>query len=149
MELKPGQSLLVTGAGGGVGGFAVQLAAHRGLSVTGLARAADGEFVSFVEGEFDGVLDAAVLGETALGWVRDGGVYAGVIPQGEPASVRGVRTFAVQVLADGAQLAGLVKLMEEGVLTTRVARTYGLEEAGAAHARFGEGGVGGRLVLVP
>ncbi|MET8982721.1 zinc-binding dehydrogenase [Streptomyces sp. NPDC004539] len=149
MELSAGQSLLVTGAGGGVGGFAAQLAAHRGLAVTGLARGADGEFAGSVEGEFDGVLDAAVLGETALGWVRDGGVYAGVMPQGEPASVRGVRTFAVQVTADGAQLAELVKLMEEGVLTTRVAGTYGLEEAGAAHTRFAGGGVGGRLVLVP
>ncbi|WP_411572866.1 zinc-binding dehydrogenase [Streptomyces acidiscabies] len=81
--------------------------------------------------------------------MRDGGAYLGVMPHGEPASVRGVRTSAVQVVADGAQLAGLVKLMEEGVLTTRVAGTYALEEAGAAHARFAEGGVGGTLVLVP
>ncbi|MGJ5890358.1 zinc-binding dehydrogenase [Streptomyces niveiscabiei] len=158
LELRAGQSLLVTGAGGGVGAFAAQLAAHRGVLVTGLARERDAEYVgglggvefaASVEGEFDAVFDAAVLGEVTLGWVRDGGAYVGVMPHGEPASVRGVRTSAVEVVADGVQLAGLVKLMEEGVLTTRVAGTYALEEAGSAHARFAEGGVGGRLVLVP
>ncbi|MDV9170324.1 NADP-dependent oxidoreductase, partial [Streptomyces sp. W16] len=45
LELTPGQTLLVTGAAGAVGGFAVQLAAHRGVLVTGLARAGDEEFV--------------------------------------------------------------------------------------------------------
>lgn len=42
-------------------------------------------------GGFDAVLDAAVLGERALAWVRDGGAYAGVIPQALPAPERGVR----------------------------------------------------------
>ncbi|MFD0070435.1 NADP-dependent oxidoreductase, partial [Streptomyces sp. NPDC127574] len=35
------------------------------------------------------------------------------------------------------------------VLTTRVAGTYALGEAGKAHARLAEGGLRGRLVLVP
>lgn len=83
LELRPDHSLLVTGAAGAVGGYAVQLAAHRGMSVTALAREADEELVrSFgatrftagaVEaGSFDAVLDAAILGETALAWVREG-----------------------------------------------------------------------------
>lgn len=110
--MAPGQSLLVTGAAGAVGGYAVQLAAHRGISVTGLAREGDEELVrslgagrftsgAVADGSFDAVLDAAVLGEPALAWVRDGGRNAGVIPQAEPASVRGVRTDAVEVSADG------------------------------------------------
>jgi NADPH:quinone reductase-like Zn-dependent oxidoreductase len=160
LELTPGQSLLVTGAAGAVGGFAVQLAAHRGVLVTGLARADDEEFVRALgaaefttdgvpAGSVDAVLDAAILGERALAWVRDGGVFAGVIPQAAPASVRGVRTGAVEVSADGARLAELVRLVEEGVLTLRVAETYALEDAAKAHARLAEGGVRGRLVLVP
>ncbi|CAM5704911.1 NADP-dependent oxidoreductase [Streptomyces aurantiogriseus] len=160
LELGEGASLLVTGAAGAVGGFAVQLAARRGLAVTGLAREGDEEFVRSLgaagfsagdvePGGFDAVLDAAVLGERALAWVRDGGVYAGVIPQAEPASVRGVRTGAVEVSADGAQLGELVRLVEEGVLTLRVAETFSLGEAAKAHARLGEGGVRGRLVIVP
>ncbi|MER5916991.1 NADP-dependent oxidoreductase [Streptomyces sp. NPDC001982] len=159
LELAPGQSLLVTGAAGAVGGYAVQLAAHRGIAVTALARQGDEELVQslgadrFVaEGEaagFDAVLDAAVLGEPALAWVRDGGAYVGVIPQAHPASERGVRTTSVAVAADGARLADLVRLVDEGVLTLRVAETYPLEEAAKAHARLAEGGVRGRLVLVP
>ncbi|GGV76508.1 NADP-dependent oxidoreductase [Streptomyces massasporeus] len=159
LELAPGDSLLVTGAAGAVGGYAVQLAAHRGISVTGLAREGDeafvrslgaGRFVGAVaDRDFDAVLDAAVLGEPALAAVRDGGRYIGVIPQAEPASVRGVRTGAVEVSADGARLAELVRLVDEGVLTTRVAETFALEDAAKAHARLDGGGVRGRLVLVP
>ncbi|MFD8224438.1 NADP-dependent oxidoreductase [Streptomyces massasporeus] len=160
LELAPGDALLVTGAAGAVGAYAVQLAAHRGISVTGLAREGDEAFVrslgagGFIGGavagrDFDAVLDAAVLGEPALAAVRDGGRYIGVIPQTEPASVRGVRTGAVEVSADGARLAELVRLVDEGVLTTRVAETFALEDAAKAHARLDGGGVRGRLVLVP
>ncbi|MFH8767639.1 NADP-dependent oxidoreductase [Streptomyces sp. NPDC085866] len=160
LELAPGASLLVTGAAGALGGFAVQLAAHRGIAVTGQARAADEELVrSFGATEFtaegvapasvDAVLDAAMLGEPALESVRDGGVFVSARPGGQPDSVRGVRTTAVMVSADGARLAELARLVDEGVLSLRVAGTYGLEEAAKAHARLAEGGVRGRLVLVP
>ncbi|WP_217235333.1 NADP-dependent oxidoreductase [Streptomyces sp. AC555_RSS877] len=160
LELTSGQSLLVTGAAGAVGGFAVQLAAHRGVSVTALAREGDAELVrslgasSFTAGavepgSVDAVLDAAVLGERALAWVRDGGAFAGVIPKAAPAPVRGVRVGAVEVSADGPRLAELGALVDQGVLTLRVAETYALDEAPKAHARLAEGGVRGRLVLIP
>ena len=160
LELAPGASLLVTGAAGAVGGFAVQLAAQRGFVVTGQARAADEELVrslgaaeftadGVAPGSVDAVLDAAMLGEPALAWVRDGGVFVGAQPGRQPAPVRGVRTTAVEVSADGARLSELVRLVDEGALALRVAETYGLDEAAKAHARLAEGGVRGRLVLVP
>ncbi|MEG3627312.1 NADP-dependent oxidoreductase [Streptomyces poriticola] len=160
LEPTRGSSLLITGAAGAVGGYAVQLAARRGVTVTALAREDDAAFVRslgaahFTGGEvgaasFDAVLDTAVLGARALGWVRDGGAYAGVIPGAAPAAERGVRVDAVEVAADGARLAELVRLVEEGVLTLRVAERYALEDAAKAHARLAEGGVRGRLVLVP
>ncbi|MFF1809881.1 zinc-binding dehydrogenase [Streptomyces sp. NPDC058251] len=160
LGLAAGQSLVVTGAAGAVGGYGVQLAVHRGLSVTALARETDEELVrslgaarfvpdAVAAGSVDGVLDAALLGETALEWVRDGGAFVGVIPGAQPASVRGVRTGAVEVAADGARLAELAALVDEGVLTLRVAETYALDEAAKAHARLAEGGLRGRLVLQP
>ncbi|MFF7169472.1 NADP-dependent oxidoreductase [Streptomyces pseudovenezuelae] len=159
LELTEGQSLLVTGAAGAVGGFAVQLAARQGVSVTGLAREADEEFVrslgaaqfttTAAAGTFDAVLDAAVLGEAVLERVRDGGAYVGVRPGAHPASVRGVRTVSVSVGADGARLAELAGLVDEGALTLRVAETYALDAVSKAHARLEEGGIRGRLVLVP
>ncbi|WP_143662125.1 zinc-binding dehydrogenase, partial [Streptomyces glaucescens] len=74
---------------------------------------------------------------------------AGVIPGAAPESVRGVRVGAVEVSADGARLAELVRLAEEGVLALRVAETFSLGDAVKAHARLAEGGVRGRLVFVP
>ncbi|MFE2302291.1 NADP-dependent oxidoreductase [Streptomyces sp. NPDC059445] len=160
LGLEPGRRLLVTGAAGAVGGYAVQLAARLGVSVTALAREGDEELVrSLGADEFvsdgvaprsvDAVLDAAILGADALEWVRDGGAFMGVIPGAHPASVRGVRTGAVEVAADGARLAELVALVDAGALTTRVAGAYALDEAVKAHARLAEGGLRGRLVLVP
>ncbi|MGV9454655.1 NADP-dependent oxidoreductase [Streptomyces sp. NPDC003635] len=159
LGVAAGDSLLVTGAAGAVGGYAVQLAGQRGISVTGMAREKDEELVrslgasEFVtEGRargFDAVLDAAVLGAAALEWVRDGGAYVGVIPQAEPEAVRGVRVGAVEVSADGARLGELVRLVEDGVLTLRVDSTYALDDAVKAHVRLGEGGLRGRVVLVP
>jgi NADPH:quinone reductase-like Zn-dependent oxidoreductase len=160
LDLGPGRSLLVTGAAGAVGGYAVQLAARRGIEVTALARESDERFVRSLgagrlvsggaeAGSFDAVLDAAVLGERALEWVRDGGAYMGVIPQAQPDPVRGIGTAAIQVGADGARLAELVGLVDEGALTLRLAATFSLADAAKAHAWLAEGGVRGRVVLVP
>ncbi|MEV6803585.1 NADP-dependent oxidoreductase [Streptomyces sp. NPDC051132] len=160
LDVAPGGSLLVTGAAGAVGGFAVQLAAHRGIEVVGHARPEDEELVrSLGAARFtadgveprsvDAVLDAAVLGAPALEWVRDGGAFVAVRDGVLPAAERGVRTENVWVRADGARLAELVRLVDEGVLTPRVAETFALEEAAKAHARLAEGGLRGRLVLVP
>ncbi|MCQ4214377.1 NADP-dependent oxidoreductase [Streptomyces longispororuber] len=160
LDVRAGQTLLVTGAAGAVGGYAVQLAAHRGIEVTAYASTADEELLrglgathvvprGTAPAPADAVLDTAVLGAEALAWVRDGGAYAGVIPGAAPAPERGVRTAAVEVAPDGARLAELVRLADEGVLTTRVAETYALADAVKAHARLAEGGVRGRLVLIP
>ncbi|MGW0582827.1 zinc-binding dehydrogenase, partial [Streptomyces sp. NPDC002920] len=97
----------------------------------------------------DAVLDAAVVGAPALEWVRDQGAYTGVVTQVEPAPVRGIRTATVSVTADGARLAELTALLDAGTLTTRVAETFSLDAATRAHARLAEGGVRGRLVLLP
>ncbi|MFF3371931.1 NADP-dependent oxidoreductase [Streptomyces sp. NPDC002680] len=160
LDLRPGQTLLVTGAAGAVGGYAVQLAADQGIQVTALAGEADAELVTGLGAArfaargsaatpHDAVLDAAVVGAEALQWVRDEGAYTGVITQLEPAPVRGIRTATVSVTADGARLAELVTLLDSGTLTTRVAGTFSLDAAVQAHARLAEGGVRGRLALLP
>ena len=51
--------------------------------------------------------------------------------------------------SDGAQLVDLVRLVEHGKLTLRVADTYALEDAATVHALLANGGVRGRLVYVP
>jgi NADPH:quinone reductase-like Zn-dependent oxidoreductase len=164
-----GSSLLVTGAAGAVGGYAVQLAAARGLTVVGTASAADEhtvrelgakEFVqrgdglvgavrSVVPGGVDAVLDAAPIGGSALGAVRDGGAFVTVLDATRPDAERGVRVDKVSVTGDGARLAQLVDLLDRGVLTARVAGSLPLEEAPVAYGRVLAGGQRGRWVLVP
>ncbi|MER5738129.1 NADP-dependent oxidoreductase [Streptomyces sp. NPDC002262] len=162
LDLREGQTLLVTGAAGGVGTHAVELARLRGLDVTALASADDEEFLASRGADhflartrtpepaaFDGVLDAAGLGRAALAAVRDGGTYIGLWPGREPETERGIRVDALDVRADGARLAELSRHAGTGALLARVARTYPLDEAGRAHARLADGGLRGRIVLVP
>ncbi|NBE50452.1 NADP-dependent oxidoreductase [Streptomyces boluensis] len=162
LGLRPGQSLLVTGAAGAVGAHAVELAHRHGLVITALAAAGDAEFLAsrgadhfvargaaLAPAAFDGVLDAAGLGAEAIAAVRDGGSYAGLWPGQEPRAERGIRIAALDVQADGARLAELARVADEGVLLPRVARTYPLDAAAEAHVRLAEGGLRGRLVLLP
>ncbi|MBB4710178.1 hypothetical protein BJ965_000060 [Streptomyces luteogriseus] len=51
---------------------------------------------------FDGVLDAAGLGQAVLAVVRDEAAYAGLWPGSEPVSERGIRVEALSVQSDGA-----------------------------------------------
>jgi NADPH:quinone reductase-like Zn-dependent oxidoreductase len=166
---RAGQTLLVTGAAGAVGGYAVELAVAAGLRVVAAASERDRELVlgfgaelfvpreaelgaavrALVPGGVDGVLDAATIGVRAHDALRGGGSFASVTGPATPPALRGTRVHTVFVRADGRQLAELVALVEAGTLTLRVAETFPLEKAASAHHRFAEGAVRGRLVLVP
>ncbi len=152
-----GRSLLVTGAAGAVGGYAVALAAAAGWQVTGLARAQDerwvraagaAHFVTSPEpAAYDVVFDAAVLDVAALAATRDGGDYVSVMPPALPQAERGVRVSAVSVRADGARLSELLARTAAGELEARVAGTAALEDAAAVYAKVAAGGQRGRWVL--
>ncbi|MFD0417724.1 NADP-dependent oxidoreductase [Streptomyces sp. NPDC127108] len=168
--LEPGATLLVTGAAGAVGGFAVQLAALRGVRVIAYAGAADEEFVraagaewfvprsrdlaedvrALVPGGVDAALDAAVLGMVALGAVRNHGSFVSVVGGAAPVPLRGITVTEQWVAADNTALAELAALAEAERLTARVADTLPLEEAVRAHRLLEDrDGRRGRLVLVP
>ncbi|TMR93760.1 NADP-dependent oxidoreductase [Nonomuraea basaltis] len=165
----PGRTLLVTGAAGAVGGYLVELAVLRGARVVAAAGSGDEEFVrglgaewfvargedlanavrARVPGGVDAAVDAAVLGLAALDAVRDAGAFVVLTAGVAPAGLRGIDVATVFFRADAAQLDEVVRLVEAGRLTLRVADTYPLEKAADAHARLAAGGVRGRLVLVP
>lgn len=168
LALTAGQTLAVTGAAGGVGGFALELARLRGLKVIGLAGRDDEPFVAargatFVERSedvaaavraaapdgVDGLLDAAAIGAPALGAVRDGGAYTGVTPPFPPPGERDIRTAVVLARGIGRQLAELVALVEKGELTLRTPETFSFENAGEAHVTLAKGGTRGGVVLTP
>jgi NADPH:quinone reductase-like Zn-dependent oxidoreductase len=159
--LERGQTLLVTGAAGGVGGFAVELATARGLKVVAVAAASDEALVRGLGAQVfvprtetipegvDGALDAATLGAAALKAVRDGGTFVAVVAHGNPPPERGIEPQIVWVHADADLLRRLSDMATRGELTLRVAATLPFTQAAEAHRRLEEGGVRGRLVLVP
>jgi len=152
-----GNRLLVTGAAGAVGCYVAVLAPDRGWQVTGLARAADEEFVRGLGAEFtthtepgwDAVADGAVLQERGLALVRDGGTFVGVQPGAAPAAERGITSTAVVVHADGPRLGDLLARAASGELPTRVHAVVALDHVADVHRAVAGGSLRGRYVLQP
>ncbi len=170
LPLRPRDTLLVTGAAGAVGGYAVELARTQGVRIIAQGRPEDEEFLRsrgatwfvsrdedlseavrrFVPEGVDGVVDAAALGAPAMAAVRDDGIYVNV--KGDvlpPSQERGVVVQRTAAGPEPTRLSYLSALAEVGVLTPRVAQIYNLSHAAEAYARFARGGLRGRIVLVP
>jgi NADPH:quinone reductase-like Zn-dependent oxidoreductase len=163
MALPEPTTVLVTGASGGVGGFAAQLAVRAGHTVLASATHEDEEWVRGLgvdtviprsadlagAGPVPAVLDAVPVGEPAGAAVADGGVLVTTRPMPPVDPARGVRQEVVLVRLDRPALRDLIGAMDNGHLRGRIAATLPLEEAAEAHRRFEAGGLRGKLVLVP
>jgi NADPH:quinone reductase-like Zn-dependent oxidoreductase len=170
--LESGQSVLINGAGGAVGGYAVQLARQAGATVTATASAHSHDrvrtygadrtvdytatpVVQAVAGQrFDVVLNLVRTSpeETAqlVGLVADGGVFVSTTTPGPPEDAgRGVRTAQVFVRSDAAQLAELVARVDAGDLKIEVAERRPLTELAAVHDQAVAGRLAGKTVLTP
>jgi NADPH:quinone reductase-like Zn-dependent oxidoreductase len=169
LALPAGAVLAVTGSAGAVGGYAIQLGRHEGLTVVADAAPADEDLVrglgathvvprgdgfaaavrELYPAGADGLLDAALMGPPALAAIKDDGRLAAVRPfQGE--TERGITISLVQVgehLHEGDRVAELAALAATGTLTLRVAELIPAERAVDAHRKLEAGGVRGRLVL--
>ncbi|MFB7940308.1 NADP-dependent oxidoreductase [Streptomyces sp. NPDC056049] len=170
LELPEGSTLLVTGASGVVGRFAVQLAARAGHRVIALGDADDMHelrllgahgvvgrgspeevitgVLGFAPERVDGVFDAALIAEPLLPAVKDGGVFVSASPERVPVAERDVRVDVVEGRPDAARLKELLELLGAGALATRVADVIPLEQAAEAHRRAEAGHRPGRIVLM-
>ena len=169
--LKAGQSVLINGAGGAVGGYAVQLAAQAGATVTATASARSLDrirsyradrivdytatpLLQAVAGQhFDVVLNLVLTSpeETAqlVGLVADGGAFVSTTTPGPEDAGRGVRTVRVFVRSDATQLAELVARIDAGVLQIEVAERRPLTDLAAVHDEAAAGRLSGKTVLIP
>jgi NADPH:quinone reductase-like Zn-dependent oxidoreductase len=170
--LKAGQTILINGAGGAVGGYAVQLAKQAGAVVTATAsaRSADRlrrygadriiDYIDYaatpiaVDGRpFDVVLNLVSTSpeETAAlgGVVADGGFHVGTMTSGQEQPERGVRAQRVFVRSDAAQLAELVGRVDAGQLSIDVADRRPLTEVAAVHDASDANRLPGKTILVP
>jgi NADPH:quinone reductase-like Zn-dependent oxidoreductase len=167
--LEGSRTVLITGAAGGVGGYAVELAKHFGLTVIAVAGEQDEDLVRrlgadhfiarskdlptevrrIVPAGVDGLVDAAVIGIGAQEAVRTRGRHVHLQGGPRPPHLRGITVEQLFIQASRNDLEELVRLAEAGVVSTRVAATYPLKDAATAYKRLAKGGVRGRLVLVP
>src|ERR1700689_2079496 len=167
--VKPtsGQTVLVTGALGGVGRTAVHVARKHGARVLAGVRATEKEEASKLK--VDGVvaidsqeemeslhgLDAiadTVGGTTIqrlLKTIRKGGVLGSVLGQPERADKYDIRVEAFMALPDASRLHQMADDVARHEFSIPIARTMKLQEIQEAHLTFERGGLAGKIVLVP
>ncbi|GGQ01116.1 NADPH:quinone reductase-like Zn-dependent oxidoreductase [Actinomadura coerulea] len=170
--LKAGQRILISGGGGAVGGYAVQLAKAAGAHViaTGSPRSVEQvkaagadevidhtatEVTTAVTGPVDVLLNLAPIDPAEYaalaGLVRDGGVVVGTtVWMPAPADEeRGVRAVDVYVRSDAGQLAELVARVDRGALTVDVSERVPLADLASVHARAAAGALPGKVIVLP
>lgn len=170
--LEAGQRVLIAGAGGVVGKYAIALAKRAGAYVIATAspRSADAvraagadeiidhtetDVLDAVSEQVDLLLNLAPIEPdefTALvRLVRDGGVVVSTtawMPAPDDAD-RDVRSVVVFVRSDAEKLTELVSLVDSGELTLEVTRRIPLTELPALHAEAVEGPISGKVIVTP
>lgn len=169
-ELKPGQTVLVNGAGGAVGSLVVQLAADAGAHVTAVDAPQHAERLrgygaeriggpltltdgpEAVGGPFDVVVNHVRVSPEELAqltnYVADGGIAvssAGPVPED---TARRVRSESLWVRGDGAQLRELVAKVDAGRLHIHIADRRPVAELADVHADAGAGRLTGKTVVL-
>lgn len=166
-HLAPGQTVLIHGAGGAVGAFAVQFAKVMGATVYATASGDDKDYVRSLGADtvidyktqkfediapgMDVVLDTQG-GDTqkrSWGTLKPGGLLISFSapPDAEVAQAHGVRAHMMGVEPNAAQLGQIAGLIDEGRVKTRVGLVLPLSEARQAHERLAQGGTHGKIVL--
>lgn len=164
--VKPGQTLLVSGAAGGVGSAVIQFARHRGITVIGTASEAKHDYLrglgaiptTYGPGLAERVKALAPQGVDAVVDLAGSGIIPELIEiVGEPSRVISLSDFSAPQY--GAQfstqplehperaLAEAARLYAEGGLQLQLAKTFEMAQAGEAYALSIDGHVAGKLVI--
>ena len=165
-RLESGQTVVIHGAGGGVGSMAVQLARSAGAHVVGTGRANARQRVlevgadDFVDVERDGWETAVgqvdlvydTIGGDVLAHspaiVKPGGALVSVMapPQTDRTDIR-----AVHFVRDpsGVKLRDIARLVDEGTLRPHVGAVYPLADAREAFMAKSTEHIPGKVVLTP
>jgi len=166
-----GQEVLITGASGGVGLAAVELAALRGGKVTALTSAAKAKAVhgqgaavtldrnaSLPKDQFDVVIDVvggSGWGDLILG-LKPGGHYAVAGAIAGPMVEADLRDIYLRDITihgctyQSPEIFGrLVALMNAGRIKPLVSKTYPLQDIAKAQEEFQSKSLPGKLVLIP
>lgn len=174
-HVQPGQKVLVNGAGGGAGSYAVQIAKSFGAEVTGVDNASklDGmgavgadHVIDYTHEDFtkngeryDLIVDLEAhhsifdyrraLSPNGI-YVAAGGsmrrIFQGLVV-GSMLSAIGSKKFGILALKPNKDLAFLTELIDAGKLVPTIDSRYPLSEAADALRHFGEGRFVGKIVI--
>ena len=165
--LQAGQRVLIHGAAGGVGLYAIQFARWKGAQVIATASTANVDFVRSLGAEtvidytttpfeqfvrdVDLVLDT-IGGETlqrSMEVVKSGGTLISLLeqPPQEKAQERDIRALNNAVLPTNEHLRIIAQLIAEGQIKAIAGKTFSLPEAPQAHELSQSGHGRGRIVL--
>ncbi len=166
-NVQSGQTVLINGASGGVGMFAVQIAKIHGAKVFATASAANQEFLKQlgadvpidyktqkfedIAKDIDVVIDA-VGGETlarSYPVVKKGGIIVALTSDVDKAQLRkyGIRGASLVVQNNGNELAQIGKLIDEKKIKVVVSETFPLADAAKAEKKADLGHTRGKIVL--
>ena len=166
-NLSSGQRILITGASGGVGSMAVQLAKAKGAFVIGTASGKNeqfvrdlgiDEFVDYTRQSFEEVIkDMDIVFDTvgddtlerAFQVLKKGGVLvsSAQTPSKEKALEVGVEAVGVFCQPNAGQLAKINQIIDEGKLKLHIATVLPLTEVKKAHQLSQSGRTRGKIVL--
>lgn len=166
-DLSARQKVLIHGAAGGVGTFAVQFAKLKGAYVIGTASKKNHDFLRSlgadetidynttkfedVVRDVDVVLDTITGETTERSWqvLKKGGILVSILqpPSPEKAAAHGVRCAHVFVQSNVEQLNEIARLVDSGKLKVIVEKVFPLWEARAAQELSATGHVRGKIVI--
>ncbi len=163
-----GETVVVAGAAGGVGGIACQLAKRRGARVIGTASTKDHDWLRSIGVEpvsYEGQLSEALAALTPridafIDTAGHGNVQLAIEAGVDPSRIDtiidfpavgqfGVKAEGSAAAANSAVLAELLALLEGGELEVPIARTFPLDEVQAAFRYLEDKPARGKVVLIP
>lgn len=169
-KIQKDQHVLVYGASGGVGHFAVQIACHLGAHVTGVSSAVNKKFIlglgaenhidyqtddlEKLSPEFDLVYD--VMGGDAidrtLKVIKPGGTIISITSGmnadvTEKASEKGINGLRTMVRSNGDDMQQLAELMEKDILKPHVSKVYNFSQMADAHRQIETRHTVGKIVV--
>jgi len=165
VAVKPGQTLLVSGASGGVGSAVIQVARQRGINVIGTASQSNQDYLgslgavptTYGDGLVDRVRALAPDGVDAALDIAGSGVIPELIElTGDPSKVLSIADFSApehgaQVSSAPSDSAGALaeaaRLSGAGAFHIPVDQAFPLEEAAQAQEASAAGHVAGRIVI--